>query len=64
MVAVKRTVAVRDAQARGAEGGLLTLTLTLAPGYSALASARGGLSATVEVLFARPVTRRCSDRCP
>jgi len=45
-----RTVASRRTQARGS--GLTTIVLKLAAPYSALASARGGLTATATVTFA------------
>jgi len=45
-----QTVATRSARSRGE--GLLTLTLRLAKRYAALATARGGLSATVKLSFA------------
>jgi hypothetical protein len=53
---ITKTVATRDvATARKAgAGGPMSLTLTLAPAYSTLASARGGLSAGVELLFISP----------
>ncbi len=49
-----RAVARAAKAASESAGGLETLTLKLAPAYSALASARGGLSATVEVTFTSP----------
>jgi WD40-like Beta Propeller Repeat len=52
VASVKRTLASANALARGGEGELLTLTLTLAPTYRSLASAHGGLSATVLLSFA------------
>jgi hypothetical protein len=51
MSVVERTVATaREAVGAGAEG-LVELTLTLTPGYRALASKAGGLSGTVDVIF-------------
>ena len=49
-----RTFASVSARALGGEEELLTLTLTLAPSYRALASVKGGLSATVELSFTAP----------
>jgi hypothetical protein len=49
---VARTVASRTAHPGSA--GLVTVTLTLAKPYAALASVRGGLSAMVELLFSAP----------
>jgi WD40-like Beta Propeller Repeat len=45
----ERTVATSDTRARG--GGLVIVTLKLDKRYSALASARGGLSATATITF-------------
>jgi WD40-like Beta Propeller Repeat len=53
----RRTVATRWVAGAGksaAAAGLLTLTLRLAKRYSALASLRGGLSATVSLAFSAP----------
>jgi hypothetical protein len=44
--------------------GLVTLLLTLAPSYRALASARGGLSASVTVSFTAPDERALRERIP
>ncbi len=49
MTVATRTVATRAAQPKAE--GLVVLTLKLAPAYSALASVRGGLSATVGLTF-------------
>jgi hypothetical protein len=57
-----RTVASRRAQAR--DSGLTELVLKLAAPYSALASARGGLSATVTVTFAAAGLRTLRQRIP
>ncbi len=48
---VMRTLATAGRIALGGEGELLTFTLQLAHGYRALASTKGGLSATVELTF-------------
>jgi hypothetical protein len=48
---LKRTFASASMPARAGEGELLTLTLKLAPSYRSLASAHGGLSATVDLTF-------------
>jgi hypothetical protein len=47
-----RTVAASTTDTKSA--GLATLTLTLTPAYAALASERGGLSATVTLTFTAP----------
>jgi hypothetical protein len=49
-----RAVARATKAASDSAGGPETLALKLAPAYSALASARGGLSATVKVTFSAP----------
>jgi hypothetical protein len=49
-----RVIATATKTTSASAGGLVTLTLKLAPAYSALASTRGGLSATVNLLFASP----------
>jgi hypothetical protein len=57
-----RAVATRAGHSSGA--GLVTLTLQLAHGYTALASKHGGLSSTVSLLFAsagRPTLREAVD---
>ncbi len=51
VASVKRTLAAASRSALNGEGELLALTLVLAPGYRALADAKGGLSATVELTF-------------
>jgi WD40-like Beta Propeller Repeat len=51
VASVRRTLATVLRRVRGGEGELLSLTLTLAPAYRALARAKGGLSATVELTF-------------
>jgi hypothetical protein len=56
--ALKQSVVVSGALAEGSShvgaGGLARLMLKLTPAYSALASQRGGISATVTVTFASP----------
>ncbi len=49
-----RVVASARASVAGSSEGLVPLKLTLAPAYRALASASGGLSATVSVAFTAP----------
>ncbi len=51
---VLRTIASARKVASGAGGELITIVLALAKRYSALASRRGGLSATVDVAFSAP----------
>jgi hypothetical protein len=51
---VSRSVASARTAARDTSGGLVTLTLTPAPRYRALAVKRAGLSGTVDVAFAAP----------
>jgi len=56
-----RTVATAAAQARDTVGELITSALTLSPHYRSLAGHRGGLQATVTVVFStpgRPVLRQ------
>jgi hypothetical protein len=64
----RMTVATRAVasatKATPAGGGLVTLRLTLAPRYRALAGAAGGLSATVSVLFSAPGHRTLSVTIP
>jgi hypothetical protein len=55
-----RTVATRAARPSGA--GLVALTLKLARHYGGLASRRGGLSATVSVVFTSPGHPALKDR--
>ncbi len=50
----ERGVAAARTSIAGGEGGLVELTLTLAPSYRALASRAGGLSATASVVFTAP----------
>jgi Tol biopolymer transport system component len=57
-----RRVASSAKRARGE--GLVTLVLTLAPSYRALASERGGLSATVTVSFTAPGHRALRNGVP
>jgi hypothetical protein len=57
-----RTLATRAGAAKGA--GLTTLTLALAPQYAALASRRGGVSATITVSFAAPGQKMLSESIP
>jgi hypothetical protein len=52
-VAERGVATARTAIAAG-EGGLVELTLTLAPSYRALASRPGGLSGTASVVFTAP----------
>jgi hypothetical protein len=51
---VDRVLATAKATSAASEGGLVELTLTLAPAYRALASGSGGLSGTVSVVFTAP----------
>jgi hypothetical protein len=51
---VERVLAAAKATSASSEGGLVELTLTLAPSYRALASGSGGLSGTVSVVFTAP----------
>jgi hypothetical protein len=46
-----RNVATANKVVTAGAGGLMELTLTLAPGYRALASRAGGLSGTADILF-------------
>jgi hypothetical protein len=49
-----RTLATATEKMDASAGGLITMTLKLAPAYSALASTSGGLSATVNLVFTSP----------
>jgi WD40-like Beta Propeller Repeat len=49
-----RTVANASATSRGSAGGLVRLTLALAPSYQPLAGRPGGFSAKVRVVFSAP----------
>jgi hypothetical protein len=50
----ERGVAAASEAVTASEGGLVELTLTLAPSYRTLATRSGGLSATTSVLFTAP----------
>jgi hypothetical protein len=57
-----RTVATTVARESASAGGLMTLVLTPASSYAALATRPGGLSATVEVSFTAPGQPTLSGR--